>query len=223
MMTLAEATGAGKRAAESMADYAYRILRDQLVLLDIAPGTPLAESRLAPDLGVGRTPLREALKRLESDHLVTTFARRGTFASSIDITELAQITEMRQVLFPFAVRRAAELDGGAARQDLAEVLDLLPGIGASNDPRELLECDLRIHRHLSLAARNTHLEESLVRLDNLATRVWCVMLDRIPPMGEHVQEHAALLRAVLDGDPERAEELALAHVRRFDRVVRSAL
>lgn len=122
MATSGEGAGPRGEPKESLADYAYRVLRDRLVLLDIRPGAPLGESGLALELGVGRTPLREALKRLESDHLVVTFSRRGTFATSVDATELSEITEMRRVLVPLAARRAAQHRGGTVRQDLDEAL-----------------------------------------------------------------------------------------------------
>lgn len=183
----------------------------------------MGESWLAPELDVGRTPLREALKRLESDHLVVTYARRGTFAANIDLTELSEISEMRHALVPLAARRAAAHSGGWVRQQLAEARDTVQDLGESTSRRELLQCDLRIHRLINAAAQSPHLEETLVRLDNLVTRMWCAMLERIPPMAEHVQDHLGLITAILEGDPERAEDLALHHVRHFDRVVRSVL
>ena len=79
----------------SMADRAYGAVKEKLVLLQIQPGSPINESELASELGVGRTPIREALKRLEMDHLVVSYPRRGTFATTVDIAELAEITELR--------------------------------------------------------------------------------------------------------------------------------
>ena len=87
-----------------MADRAYNALRDRLVLLEIAPTHPIHEPQLAEELGVGRTPMREALKRLETDHLVVSYPRRGTFATAVDFHELNYISEMRQVLEPLAAK-----------------------------------------------------------------------------------------------------------------------
>src|SRR5699024_11044247 len=90
----------------SLADRAYEILRHRLIMLDIAPGDAINEAALSQELEVGRTPIREALKRLESDHLVVSFPRRGTFASTVDLTDLSPISEMREVLEPSAARTA---------------------------------------------------------------------------------------------------------------------
>ena len=79
----------------SLADRAYVAIRDQLIMLEIRPGEPIDDDELARSLGVGRTPVREALKRLEGDRLVVTYPRRGTFATGMDITDLAQIAADR--------------------------------------------------------------------------------------------------------------------------------
>ena len=94
-------------ATETNADRAYDIVRERLVMLDIRPGEPINDDRLAAELGFGRTPLREALKRLERDRLVVAYPRRGTFAAAVDMTDLADISEIRKLLEPTAAARAA--------------------------------------------------------------------------------------------------------------------
>lgn len=207
----------------SLADRAYLVLRDRLVMLDIAPGAPLNEARLAAEMGFGRTPLREALKRLEADHLVVTFARRGTFASTVDITELAAISEVRLQLEPLAARYAALRATAASRDRLAALAGEISELDNDVDPSELLRFDIRVHRAIYEAAGNHHLQASLVRLDNLATRIWCLVLDRLPDVGAHVAEHASLLGSILEGDAEAAARQAVAHVQRFEQAMRSVL
>src|SRR5690625_1687304 len=94
--------------SESLSARAYRILLDRLIMLDIQPGEPSMEKQLAEEMGVGRTPLREALKRLESDHLVVTYPRRGTFASQVDVTDLAHVSEVRQEIGRASCRERVE-------------------------------------------------------------------------------------------------------------------
>ena len=79
----------------SLAEQAYRFIRDRLVMLDIRPGSPINEEELGTALGMGRTPIREALKRLESERLVVAYPRRGTFATDVNISDLAHISEVR--------------------------------------------------------------------------------------------------------------------------------
>ncbi|WP_306482818.1 FCD domain-containing protein [Streptomyces sp. AS02] len=83
--------------------------------------------------------------------------------------------------------------------------------------------DLRLHRALYAATANPFLSDTLVRYDNLATRIWCLFLDRLPGLAGHVGEHGPLVRAVLAGDGERAADLAAEHVKRFETAIRSLL
>src|SRR5215218_6384318 len=92
----------------SFADQAYLVIQDKLIMLDIRPNEAIVESELAAGLNLGRTPVREALKRLEADRLVVSFPRRGTFATGMDISDLAHISDIRAQLEPLAARRAAE-------------------------------------------------------------------------------------------------------------------
>ena len=76
-----------ERPPSSLADRAYLALRDRLTTLQIKPGEPIDDGRVASELEVGRTPVREALKRLEDDRLVISYPRRGTFATGVEITD----------------------------------------------------------------------------------------------------------------------------------------
>ena len=87
---------AGEPVYASLADKAYAAIRDRLIMLDIPPMTAIDDVALAKSLDIGRTPVREALKRLEIDRLVISYPRRGTFATAVDITDLAYISELRQ-------------------------------------------------------------------------------------------------------------------------------
>jgi DNA-binding GntR family transcriptional regulator len=80
-----------------------------------------------------------------------------------------------------------------------------------------------VHRAIYRAAGNPHLEDVLVRYDNLATRIFCLFLDRLPHVDTHVEEHVELLRAIAAGDGDRAEELAREHVIGFERAIRAVI
>lgn len=207
---------------QSMADHAYGVLRDRLVLLEIAPTHPIHEPQLAEELGVGRTPIREALKRLETDHLVVSYPRRGTFATAVDFHELNHISEIRQSLEPLAARNAAANKDAGVRAEITNYLDTIDALDGSVDQRSLLLLDVQIHRLIYKASANKHLEETLVRLDNLVTRIWCLVIDQMPPIAEHITEHSALLRAILEGEAELAAQLVSAHVTHFEQALRRA-
>lgn len=208
----------------SMADRAYVAIRDRLIMLDIRPGDPIDDSALAQELGIGRTPVREALKRLEVDRLVVTYARRGTFATGVDIADLAGISEIRAQLEPLAARRAAEKAPRSTRSELNDLAATTETLNVGTlDRSELMRWDMTVHRAIYRAAGSQHLEDVLIRYDNLATRIFCLYLDQLPTVDEHVGEHAELLRTIAAGDADRAEELAREHVLGFERAVRAAI
>ncbi|KAF0962310.1 MULTISPECIES: GntR family transcriptional regulator [Rhodococcus] len=205
------------------ADRAYEIVRERLVMLDIRPGEPINDDRLAEELGFGRTPVREALKRLERERLVIAYPRRGTFATAVDMTDLADISEIRKQLEPTAAARAARTASQDARARLSALADEIAEIDDSEDPRDVLRKDVRVHREIYRASGNPHLEDILVSLDAHATRIWCLFLDRLPDVAAHVREHVALLRAIVDGDGDTASALTLEHVAGFEQAIRDLL
>ncbi|MCG2620995.1 GntR family transcriptional regulator [Arthrobacter sp. I2-34] len=210
----------------SLAEQAYRELRDRLIMLEIRPGDPINDGQLAAELGIGRTPVREALKRLETDHLVISYPRRGTFATIVDITELADVSELRQLLEPLAARKAARNTSPVVKAELdsvARTIEELAASGDKPDKKALMRYDLTVHRLIYKASGNRHLEDSLIRYDNLATRIWCLVLDKVPSVTGHITEHVQLLDAIAAGEEELAARLALAHVTSFEKTIRTVL
>src|SRR4051794_27019174 len=194
-------------------------------MLDIKPGEPIDDDELARSLSVGRTPVREALKRLEGDRLVVSFPRRGTFATSMDIADLAHVSEIRVQLEPLAARRAAERAPRTTRAELGELASRVEALDiVRTDRTEVMRWDVSVHRAIYGAANNPHLEDVLIRYDNLATRIHCMFLDRLSTVDMHVvAEHVALLRAIAAGDGDRAEDLAREHVLGFERAIRAVI
>ena len=104
--------------AASFADRAYYAIRELIVTLELPPGAVVREPELTERLGIGRTPVREALRRLAQERLVEVFPRRGMFVTKVDVRDLARLCEVRVALEPEAARLAAER---ATQADLAEL------------------------------------------------------------------------------------------------------
>jgi DNA-binding GntR family transcriptional regulator len=208
----------------SLADRAYLALRDQLITLQIRPGQPIDDVQIAGEMKLGRTPVREALKRLQDDRLVVAYPRRGTFATTVDITDLAFINEIRLQLEPLAARCAAERGRPTQRAEMQALLARFEAAGSlPADRTELMRLDLTVHRLVYRAAGNPHLEDVLVRYHNLATRIFCLFLERLPDVADHVNEHVELLTAILAGDGDLAAEQARHHVASFEAGVRAVI
>lgn len=206
-----------------LADRAYRALRDRLVTLRIPPGSPIDEDAIGRELKMGRTPVREAIKRLALENLVTVFPRRGTFASEINITDLAHISDVRAQLEGHAAYRAAERITDAQRAELARLLAELDIRRGADDLEALMELDATVHRFIYRCAGNPFLEETLGRYLNLSLRIWYLVIDRLPHLFARVHEHEEVLHAIEAGQAERAREILTQHIGTFEREIRSVL
>ncbi len=206
-----------------LADRAYRELRDRLVTLRIAPGAPIDEDLIGRELEMGRTPVREAIKRLALENLVTVFPRRGTFASEINITDLAHISDVRAQLESHAAYRAAERITDAQREELSGLFDELQASRGTDDLESLMELDARVHRFIYQCAANPFLEETLGRYFNLSLRIWYLVIDRLPHLFARVHEHQDVLLAISAGEAGRARDILAAHIATFEREIRAVL
>ena len=205
----------------SQSELAYRRLLDRIVSLEMPPGSVVNEAQLRAELGIGRTPIREALQRLARENLVRSVPHRGTFVTDVNITDLARITEVRVVLESHAARLAAEKLSASDRHAIEAVLDLVRG--PVTDQRELMRLDQMIHRTIYRAARNPFLESTLERYFNLSLRLWYLVIDRDVRLREAVDEQVEVLRAILAGDGELAETIMRKHVTGFEREMRKHL
>src|SRR5436309_3874745 len=192
---------------ELLADRAYSELRDRLVTLRILPGSPIDEDLLGEELGMGRTPVREAIKRLALENLVTVFPRRGTFASEINITDLAHVADVRSQLEGHAAYRAAQRITDAQRDELDELLGELEHSRGTDDLAKLMALDARVHRFIYRCTGNPYLEATLTGYFNLSLRIWHLVIDRLPHLSARVHEHDEVLRAIADGDARRARRI----------------
>ena len=203
--------------ASSLADRAYISIRDLIVSLELAPGALIDERQLVETLGIGRTPVREALRRLAQEQLVEVFPRRGMFVTGVDVRDLARISEVRAALEPEAARLAAERATDEERDELASLSDEIKG-GA-----DLMGLDERIHRAVYAAAHNHLLEKTLGEYYVLALRIWMIALDRAQDLADAVEAHRDLVHEIVVGNSDGAAKVMRAHVENFEQAMRKAL
>jgi DNA-binding GntR family transcriptional regulator len=206
----------------SLADKAYHEIRGLIVSLELAPGALIDERELIERLEIGRTPVREALRRLAHERLVEVYPRRGMFVTGVDVRELARLSEVRELLEPEAARLAAERATDSDREHLSLLLTELDA-GLNGGGSELMDLDERIHRAVYRASHNDLLEATLEQYYVLALRIWSMALDRAHELEEAVEAHRALLEAIRDGDGERAADTMRAHVQDFEQAMHRVL
>jgi DNA-binding GntR family transcriptional regulator len=209
-------------ASRLVAERAYLELRDRIVTLRLAPGSALREDELMSQLGIGRTPLREAVKRLALENLLSVQPRRGTFVSDVEAADIVNITEVRAELEGYAAELSALRMDPAARAAAEELLKEVEVLTNSDETSELMRFDERIHRFIWDSCGNLYLSETLERYFTLSLRIWYLVLDRVPGLGHSIHDQAHLLEALLDRNGPRARTIMREHVLAFQREILAA-
>lgn len=214
-------SGEGATGLGRLSDQAYLQIRDAIVALRLEPGAPLVDKALGEWLGIGLTPVRDALKRLTLERLAVSYPARGTYVSPINIADASQLNEVRVQLEGLAAALAAERATPAQKQSL---LELVADLELEHDDRSAhTELDGRVHRAIYSAARNEYLEATLNQYANLALRIWNLGLKREPVEMRHVASQREVVEAIVRGDAEAARKFAEEHLRGFTDNARSLL
>ena len=208
---------------QSLADRAYYAIRELIVTLELAPGSVVSERDLMERLGVGRTPVREALRDLAREQLVEVFPRRGMFVSGVDVGDIAGLSEVRLVLETKAARLAAERRSDADREQTQALLDELSRAAGERERAKPHRPRPAHPRHVARCAHNPFLEATLEEYYVLTLRIWFLALDRVERLDDAIREHHELLEAIRDGDADRAEASMRRHIVGFERAVRAVL
>lgn len=205
-----------------LSEKACRLIKQKVITLELPPSAVIDEQVLMRELNLGRTPIREALQRLDMEGLVNIVPRRGTFVNDISITDLQKIFELRIVLEGFCARLAArritedQIDRmESILRDLEEVQD--------GDHRALMLIDKGFHSLLYASAGNEFMAETLDRLYDLSLRLWHLVLTRLDDVRLAVEQHRSVLNALKEGDEAEAEALIQAHIVDFQRSIKAIL
>jgi len=184
-------------ARGSLAEQAYARLEVELVSLALPPGATLQERVLAERVGLGRTPVREAIQRLAAQGLLQVLPRKGLVVAPVQRSELVQIVEVRRVLERLLVVKAAERSTPDQRQALRALAAHLDHLGGDLDA--FFRLDRRLDQLLASACGNRHLVGALAPMHSHCRRVWYMHRHQLD-LGTAVGMHAALARAVAEGD-----------------------
>ena len=209
-------------SARLVAERAYLDLRDRIVTLRLAPGTVLREDALMREMKIGRTPLREAVKRLALENLVAVQPRRGTSVTAVEASDIVSISEVRAELEGYAAELAALRMNDEAREAAEGLLQEIDEVTRPHDQEWLMRFDERIHRFTWEATGNRYLVDTLERYFTHSLRIWYLVLDRVPGLGHSVHDQMHLLKALLERDGERARTIMREHVLEFQREILAA-
>jgi DNA-binding GntR family transcriptional regulator len=197
-----------------LAGTVYEALRRDILEREFVPGEPLTEQELSRRYGVSRTPVREALAKLERDRLVRVVPKKGAFVRSISHDDVRELYQIREALEALAMRLAAprfergELQGFEAR------FHDIKARGAKATPADVRALGEEFHGVVLKRAGNTRLLEALEQIREQIRPVWTMAVLAPRRVQGLVHEHLSIIDALKRPDARRAERLMAQHVRR---------
>jgi GntR family transcriptional regulator, rspAB operon transcriptional repressor len=219
METLAQpgppARKAARTEAVSLRERAYRSIREKIITCELRPGEALSEGALSQALGIGRTPVHQALDRLMLEGLVDVLPRKGVIVRPLSLDEVVDIIDVRLVNETWCARLVAER---ATAAEIAALEDNLARFGRAVEDRDLvrlMRLDEAFHLALSGAARNPVLADLLRTLHSRSLRFWFVSLRAADHYRRVAREHAAIVATIRQRSPADAEGAMRAHIEAF--------
>jgi DNA-binding GntR family transcriptional regulator len=207
----------------SAGDVAYERLKQMIVTVEIPPGTPLNESALVTRLGIGRTPVREALRRLASERLIVIFPRRGLVVGQLGLPEVQQLFEARLTTEGDLARLAAERADDSDQHALAHLNEAVHLAESDGSFTSFLDADQRLHREIARVARNIFLAEVADRILTLSDWLWHVHMARYGIQPSDYASHDGIIAAIVTGDADAAKQAMVEHIERSRALLRVTL
>jgi DNA-binding GntR family transcriptional regulator len=203
-----------------LSEVVYRRIRRGIVRGDFPFSSSLSETDIARRLAVSKTPVREALRRLSQEGLVITTPHKGAVVASLTSQDLEEIYLMRSRLESLAARFAAERLTAEDAKALAAVVEELEVQTSAGDTEAIRRINIRLHQLIWQASHTTRLTQTLMNLQDYVEMSRSALLWQ--PRGAEVllDEHGSMVRAVLDRDPDRAEEMVVRHIAHILEVLR---
>ena len=207
------------QSTESLRDVAYKAIKHRIITCVFRPGEYLNEAYISTVLGLGRTPVHQAIDRLMLDGLVEVVPRKGVIVRPISFDEVIQIIDTRLHVEPWGGRLAAERALEKDITTMEEVLVCAQQATAARDIEQMMILDREFHLTLARATRNDVLAEILRKLHERSLRFWFIALVDAGHHSEVQTEHQAVLQAMKDRNPDAAEAAMRSHIESFRKSI----
>lgn len=188
----------------SLTDKAYRELEERIVTLRLNPGEVLSETALSEQLGIGRTPIREALQRLAREGLIVILPRKGILVSEINPGKQLLALEVRREIERLMARTGAVRRTEAERDAFLEIADGMERAASDNDDIAFMRYDNAFNQLLAAAAHNEYAVRAIGLMNGLSRRFWYVHYKKAADMPLCARLHAAVARCIAEGDSDGA-------------------
>lgn len=200
-------------------DVVFKTLRQAILRGDLKPGERLMEIHLANRLGVSRTPIREAIRKLELEGLVTMIPRRGAEVAQITAKNLQDVLEVRKALDALAIELACQRISREEEEALAEACGNFERMTKQKDVALIAKADVELHEIIVAASGNERLKQMV---DNLAEQMYRYRFEHIKDASQHerlIKEHRIILESIREKNLAKAAEAAMLHIDNQEAVI----
>ncbi len=209
--------------AQSLTDRAYGEIEEMIVTLRLAPGSAISESELSAHLGIGRTPIREALQRLARERLVSIFPRRGIIVTEINVASQLRLLETRRELERLIARSAARRATADERERFRALAAAFEAAAKANDDVTFMRIDRDFNVLCSAASHNEFAAGAMSLMHSLSRRFWYLHYKQAADMPLTAKLHADIARAIAAGDEERAAKASDRLLNLIEKFTRSTV
>ncbi len=190
----------------------YEELRSLILTGKIKPGTRMMEIELAEDMGVSRTPIREAIRKLEKEGLVVIEPRKGAYASEVSVKDMEDILEVRANLEGLAAYLAAERMTEAEKKLLDETKERFKQAVADGNMADMIAYDTKFHHMIVESSRNNHLIHMVEQLQELVLRFRYIYYKDFKRAEDMIPEHQQICEEIVNGNGANARFEAFNHI-----------
>ena len=209
--------------AQSLTDRAYAAIEEMIVTLRLAPGSAVSESELSAHLGIGRTPIREALQRLAREKLVSILPRRGIVVTEINVAGQLRLLEVRRELERLIARSAARRATDDERERFRALAAAFEAAAKANDDVTFMRIDRDFNVLCSAASHNEFAAGAMSLMHSLSRRFWYLHYRQAADMPLTAKLHADIARAIAAGDEERAAKASDRLLNLIEKFTRSTV
>lgn len=200
---------------QSLRDAAYEAIKHRIITCTFKPGEYLNEAFVSAMLGIGRTPVHQAIDRLMLEGMLDVIPRKGVIVKPVSLDEVMQIIEVRMINEVYCVRLAADRADSDEIVHLNDILARAAQWIEARNSEHLMRLDREFHWVLARASKNAVLGDCLAKLHDRSLRFWFISLNK-PGHHESVQaQHEAIMASIRDRDPDGAEQAMRAHIEAF--------
>jgi DNA-binding GntR family transcriptional regulator len=213
------AAASRRRLPRSLCDQAYEAIKERIITCKFEPGECINEASVSALLGLGRTPVHQALDRLMLEEMVEVIPRKGVIVKPVILHDVMQMVDVRMINETQCARLAAARADDSHIENMASVLEQARRAIGKRDVHAMMMLDREFHMLLADASRNFELAKILRKLNERSLRCWCISFTTPDHHNSFQQQHEAVLDAVRKRDPDAAENAMRVHIEAFRKSV----